>query len=107
MIVTFLIHYNDLQKYISFLFFSVEAEKLEAKALKNINKCSKTVNATGLETTAYLRALAESKGLNIDKHRTQLENQMKKDIDDEGTMCQNDVFLNFELINMYTFCCDC
>ena len=64
-----------------------EAEKLEIKALKQITSCSQTFGNTGLETTAYLRALAEAKGLNVDKHRVQVAKEMKKqEADEEGTI---------------------
>ena len=37
-----------------------------------------------METTAYLRALGKAKGLNVDKHRDQVENELDKDSEDEG-----------------------
>ena len=56
-----------------------EAKRLEIKALKNISSCSITFGKTGMETTAYLRALSEAKGLNVDKHRHQVAKELQKE----------------------------
>ena len=67
---------------IYFFIFRSQLEILEGKTLKRIGSSCKTLGKTGLETTAYLRALGESKGLNVDKHRKQLETELKSDSED-------------------------
>ena len=54
-------------------------EEQELLILEDIRKCSKSVEKTTLETTAYLRALGESKGLNIAKFRDEVRKEMEND----------------------------
>ena len=71
--------------YLGHVYFSSEAEKLEAKTLKEIRQSCKTIGKSSLEITAYLCALGESKGLNVEKHRKQVQRELQKDSDEEGT----------------------
>ena len=45
--------------------------------LKEIKKCTKPVNNNLLEQTAYIRACAEKKNLNLQKFKQQVESEMK------------------------------
>ena len=61
---------------------------MECLALKEISNCSKKIAKSGIETTAYLRALGEAKGLNVDKHHHQVEKELNQDGEKEGSMFQ-------------------
>ena len=59
---------------------------MEAKALKKIGRCSDTLGKSGIKMTAYLHALGESKGLNIEKHRKQVEKELKNNSEEDGSI---------------------
>ena len=46
--------------------------------MKDIRDSSKKFGKASIETTAYLRALGEAKGLNVDKHCDQVEKELNK-----------------------------
>ena len=60
-----------------FHFCRSEAEKLEIETLKKIRDCTKKVGKSGIETTAYLHALANEKKLNVDKYRDQVKKELE------------------------------
>ena len=61
-----------------FLSFRSEVEKSQVITLADLSDCSKKLGKSGVETTVYLRALEESKGLDMQKHRDQVENELDK-----------------------------
>ena len=58
-------------------------ESTDDEILKEIKKCTKSVNNNLLEQTAYIRACAEKKNLNLQKFKEQVESEMKNKEDDE------------------------
>ena len=68
-----------------FLRSELEAEKMEI--LDDIRKCTKSVQKSTIETTAYLRALGHSKGLDVGKFRDEVQKEMETDkkAEDHGT----------------------
>ena len=63
------------------------------KMMENIDKCAKNIGQTTIETRAYLRALSESKGLNIAKHVQQVEKEIA-----EGNKSQEG---NFPILSVH------
>ena len=53
--------------------------------MKNISLCSQKLGKTGVETSAYYRALGESKGLNMDKHHGDVENEVNAEAAEEDS----------------------
>ena len=53
----------------------------DEKILGEIRKATKSINKSTVETTAYLRALGESKGLKVENFRKQVEDELQ---DDQG-----------------------
>ena len=62
-----------------FVLHRSELEEHEIEILDDIRKCSKSVEKSTIETTAYLRALGESKGLNIAKYRDEVKREIEND----------------------------
>ena len=48
----------------------------EKKTLEGIRDCTSKVGISGVETTAYLRALGAQKGLDLDKFRGQVQDEL-------------------------------
>ena len=63
-------------------YFSSEADRMDFLTMKDLRKCSQKVGKSGVETTAYLRALGEAKGLNVKKHRRQVEKEIDEDVEE-------------------------
>ena len=58
---------------------------MDEDILKEIKKCTKSVNSNLVEQTAYIHACAERKNLNLDKFKAQVEQEMKAEEDgDKG-----------------------
>ena len=47
--------------------------------MKDISQSCKKIEKSSVESTAYFRALGEAKGLNMDKHRIQVERELDHD----------------------------
>ena len=47
--------------------------------LDDMRKCTKSIEKSTIETTAYLRALGESKGLNVAKFREEIKREMENE----------------------------
>ena len=53
--------------------------------LKQIQKCAENVNSSIIEQTAYIRASAEKKNLDLAKYKAEIQNEMEQKGDkDEG-----------------------
>ena len=57
-------------------------EKEELKTVKELRKCTKSLSATSLDTSAYFRGLSEMKGIDLGKHRKQAKRQLQADNSD-------------------------
>ena len=60
------------------MFRRAQLEANESETLSAIRDCTQKVGKTSVETTAYLRALGEDQGLNVDKHRDQVEKELER-----------------------------
>ena len=49
--------------------------------MAKISKCTKALDKCSVEQTATLRVWSEKKGLNVDKHRVQVEQTLDEDED--------------------------
>ena len=78
-VLLILCHYELFTTNHIFFDFSSEEDKLDMKTMKEMRDCIKKVGKSGIETTAYLHALGESKGLNVDKYRHQVQKELEKD----------------------------
>ena len=65
--------------YFCFLNYRSELEEEEIQMLDDMRKCTKSVEKSTIETTAYLRALGESKGLNVAKFREEIKREMENE----------------------------
>ena len=53
--------------------------------LKQIHKCAENVNSSIIEQTAYIRASAEKKNLDLANYKAEIQNEMEQKGDkDEG-----------------------
>ena len=48
----------------------------EQAVFQRLEHCCNSFAKTGVEQSAYYRALGEAKGLNVDKHRKQVEEEL-------------------------------
>ena len=60
--------------------FRSEAEEKEHKLMDEMQQCAQKIGKATVETRAYVRALSENKGLNLDKHIKQVEKEMTDEI---------------------------
>ena len=49
------------------------------KMMRDICKCAKSICHTTIDTSAYYRGLSELKGINLSKHRKQINKEMTKE----------------------------
>ena len=78
---------NQLRYCIKFLVFFRSDSEDEIKS--NIMKCTELVNKTIIEQAAYIRACAENKKLNLDKHKKDINQEMKQSKSSKRKKCND------------------
>ena len=66
----------DCSRYPYLVYFRSK-DTTDEDILKEIKKCTKNVNSNLVEQTAYIRACAAKKNLDLDKFKAQVQQEMK------------------------------
>ena len=69
-------------------YFHSESDKMDYLTMKDIHSSCRKIGKSGIEMAAYLHALGEAKGLNVDKHHHPVEKELNQDGEKEGSIFQ-------------------
>ena len=92
--------HSKLSTFISskciFLSFSSD-QRTEKEILDQIRKCADAVNTNVIEHTAYIRATAAKKDINLDKYK----NEVREELESTSAKSSGDFFQNLLFVNLF------
>ena len=92
----------DANLSVNFTIFSRKKPNPDEVILKEIQKCANTVNSSIIEQTAYIRASADKKNLDLSKYKDEIQKEMDKKNDEQGIFYLN---LNLSLPILHLHLC--
>ena len=87
-------------KYFIIFYFLVNRSAQDDEILAQIKKATESVSKNSVEQTAYFRALGKVNKLDLDKYRSQVENELNGYAAVEKKGKRDVIFINFTLSHL-------